>query len=78
MTPDPRPQGRVRDPDALKQFKLEHLGEPCDECELRPGTDPHHVTFKSQSGDDVETNLRWLCRFCHIDLHGGKIDRYVR
>lgn len=64
---------RIVDPDALRQFRLEHLDEPCELCERRPGTDPHHVTFRSQGGDDVADNLLWLCRLCHDDLHAGRL-----
>lgn len=70
---DPRPPKRVRDPDALARFRLENLGEPCEACELRPGTDAHHVRYRSQGGDDAPHNLRWLCRDCHRDLHDGRV-----
>jgi hypothetical protein len=68
-------QPRVKDPDALKRFRLEHLDEPCELCELRPGTDPHHVQYRSHGGDDTPENLLWLCRACHDDLHAGRVDR---
>jgi len=70
MTPDPRPPKRVKDPDALRRYRLAHLHEPCEVCELRPGTDAHHVTFRSQGGDDHANNLIWLCRICHNSEHG--------
>jgi hypothetical protein len=73
---DPRPPGRIKDPEALRQFRLEHLGEPCEICERRPGTDPHHTLFRSQGGDDSEKNLLWLCRLCHDSVHNGRLDRY--
>lgn len=73
---DPRPPGRVIDPEAILTFRLKNIGEPCHICERRPGTDPHHVTFRSQSGDDHESNLLWLCRLCHDDIHAGRAARY--
>ena len=73
---DPKPEGRVRDPDALKRFRLEHLGEPCDFDCGRFGTDAHHRVFRSQGGNDEESNLIWLCRPCHDGIHAGRIDRY--
>lgn len=76
MPPDPRPQARVRDPAALKRFRLENLGEPCEICEQRAGTDPHHIQFRSQGGGDVAWNLLWLCRPCHDDIHAGRSERY--
>lgn len=60
MTPDPRPPRRIKDPDALRTFRLTMMNEPCEVCELRPGTDAHHVTFRSQGGDDTPDNLVWL------------------
>ena len=67
---------RIRDPDALARFKLAHLGDPCEICELRPGVDAHHVRYRSQGGDDVESNLIWLCRSCHDGIHNGRLSRY--
>ena len=61
---------RIKDPDAIARFRLEHLGEPCDDCELRPGLAVHHGKFRSQLGDDVESNFVWLCRVCHDARHG--------
>jgi len=61
---------RVRDPDALRRFRLEHAGEPCEACELRPGIHAHHRKFRSQLGDDHESNLSWLCGSCHDQAHG--------
>lgn len=74
-SPDPKPEPRVKDKAALARFRLEHLGEPCEICELRPGTDPHHKVFRSQGGDDHATNLLWLCRYCHDGVHNGRLDR---
>ncbi len=70
MTPDPKPKKSVKDVDALRRFRLQHLGEPCDDCELRPGAHVHHVIFRSQSGDDKPENLAWLCQPCHDARHG--------
>jgi 5-methylcytosine-specific restriction endonuclease McrA len=76
MTADPRPEGRVRDPDALKQFRLENLGEPCELCEKRLGGHVHHKVFRSQGGNDEPDNFMWLCVCCHDDIHAGRSDRY--
>lgn len=70
MTPDPRPKKRVKDPEALRRFRLEMAGEPCQDCELRPGVHVHHVKFRSQGGDDLPGNLAWLCIICHDARHG--------
>ena len=74
--PDPRPPKRIKDPDLLRRYRLENLGLPCEVCERRQGTDPHHVVFRSQRGDDVRGNLLWLCRPCHDDVHAGRVSRY--
>ena len=67
---DPKPQARIRDPELLRHFRLEMAGEPCERCELRPGIHVHHRKFRSQGGDDLESNLLWLCGTCHDEVHG--------
>lgn len=76
MSSDFRPRKRIKNPDALKRFRLEMLGEPCERCELRPGSEVHHEQFRSQGGDDVPANLWWLCRHCHSGIHDGRVGRY--
>jgi 5-methylcytosine-specific restriction endonuclease McrA len=73
---NPRPPQRIKDPEAVKRFRLEHLGEPCELCERRLGIDPHHKVFRSQGGNDEASNLMWLCRACHDGIHIGRLDRY--
>ena len=63
---------RIRDPELLKRLHLELLGEPCELCERRPGTQLHHRKLRSQGGDDVRENLAWICSFCHDDLHSAR------
>jgi 5-methylcytosine-specific restriction endonuclease McrA len=70
VTPDPKPTKRVKDPAALRAYRLEMQGEPCMACELRRGEHVHHVKFRSQGGGDVAHNLMWLCRYCHDLAHG--------
>ena len=70
MPSDFKSESRVRDPDLLRLFRLEHFGEPCDACELRPGVHVHHKIFRSQGGGDVNENLQWLCGSCHDQAHG--------
>lgn len=67
---DLRPPARVRDIHALSAFRLEHLGEPCEECELRAGIHVHHKVFRSRGGGDLPSNLAWLCGVCHDAAHG--------
>lgn len=65
-----KPTPRVKDPNLLRAFRLEHLGEPCERCELRPGIHAHHKIFRSRGGDDAIENLAWLCGSCHDEEHG--------
>ena len=76
LSSDSKPRKRIKDPDALERFRLEHAYEPCDECGLRPGSEVHHDTFRSQSGGDVPSNLRWLCTVCHSGRHGIRAFTY--
>ena len=76
MAPDPKPPARIRDPLLLKQFRLEHIGEPCDvaaNCapERRSIT---HVPVPQSGGMTSEENLLWLTSVvCHDDIHGRPI-----
>lgn len=67
---DPRPPKRVKDPEALRSFRLLMQGEPCQDCEMRAGVHVHHNVFRSQGGGDTADNLVWLCRPCHDARHG--------
>lgn len=73
MPPDPKPSKRIRDPDLMRRLHLELAGEPCDQCDTRPGAHLHHVHFRSRGGDDVRSNLLWLCSVCHMDIHAGRL-----
>ena len=70
VSPDWKPEKRLRNPDVLRKFRLEHLGEPCFRCEQRMGVHVHHTTFRSQGGSDTEDNLEMLCIICHDAAHG--------
>ena len=60
---------------ALRRFRLERVGEPCELCELRPGSEVHHRVFRSQGGSDVEENLVFVCSDCHRGIHDGTVRR---
>lgn len=70
MPADPKPAKRLKDPEALRRFRLAHIGELCWHCEARSGIHAHHRKFRSQLGDDHESNLVWLCGACHDQAHG--------
>lgn len=75
MPYDPRPVARAKDPTALRRFRLERVGEPCEICEARQGTEVHHRVFRSQGGDDVEENFVLVCVDCHRGIHDGTVRR---
>lgn len=71
LVSDRKPRRRIKDPAVLRRLHLKLYGEPCESCEHRPGTELHHVKLRSQSGDDSEGNLVWICALCHRALHGN-------
>jgi 5-methylcytosine-specific restriction endonuclease McrA len=70
VSSDFRPAKRVKDPEFLKHFRMEHLNELCAMCDMRPGAHIHHRILRSQGGGDVPENCVWLCTSCHSDVHG--------
>lgn len=59
MTPDPRPEARIRDSDLMRILHAERDKE----CALSGetfGLELHHILPRSQGGDDVRANLVWL------------------
>lgn len=70
MSADWKAPARIRSALTLRRFRLEHVGEPCDRCEVRVGVHVHHRVFRSQGGSDVDENLEWLCMACHNEAHG--------
>lgn len=78
MSADPKPAARVKDPIALRRFRLEHISEPCERCQIRMGSEVHHRIFRSQGGSDVDDGtLEWLCLPCHRGIHDGHLDRIL-
>lgn len=76
---DPRPTGRLRDPQLLRRLHLEF--DECVVCGAVYGLTLHHLLSRAQGGDDVRANLISLCMGngvsdCHGKLHSG--DRAVR
>lgn len=66
---DPKPERRTRDLQLMRQLHLELIGEPCELCERRPGTQLDHILPRSRGGGDTRTNLRWVCVHCHTARH---------
>ena len=42
---------------------------PCRVCRMHGTTDPHHLVFREDYGDDIEANIVPVCRPCHEALH---------
>jgi 5-methylcytosine-specific restriction endonuclease McrA len=70
MVSDFKTARRVRDPEALRRFRLENAMELCWMCSMRPGHHIHHRIHRSQGGGDTPENLVWLCMVCHSEEHG--------
>ena len=64
MTPDPRPEARIRDSDLMRILHAERTKE----CAITGETERlelHHILPRSQGGDDVRANLVWLTAALH-------------
>lgn len=59
----------------VKKAAADRDGNVCILCG-RPATDVHHVTFRSQGGEDDINNVVCLCRACHEAAHGVNARRY--
>lgn len=72
IQPDPKPDPRIVDRDAMRVARL--ASDYCAACGGEPGS-VHHVIPRSERGDDVAGNLLLLCgngtMGCHGALHGN-------
>ena len=41
----------------------------CRFCKTRNNLHVHHIVYRSQGGDDVDSNLCVLCDHCHDGIH---------
>ncbi len=64
---DPSPYRR------LHQQVLERDGWRCQQCGNLGNLHVHHITFRSQLGQDAEHNLITLCAKCHEEAHQKRI-----
>ena len=53
----------------LHRQVLERDGWRCQGCGSMQNLQVHHLTFRSQSGGDMEQNLITLCAECHEQVH---------
>jgi hypothetical protein len=64
LTPDPRPEARIRDSDLMRILHADRAKE----CALSGDIswlELHHILPRSQGGDDVRANLVWLGGYLH-------------
>ena len=63
MTADPKRGPRVRNPDLMRAMHTEH--RECCLCGRTNRLELHHVLPRGRGGDDVRSNLVWLCAEQH-------------
>jgi 5-methylcytosine-specific restriction endonuclease McrA len=56
--------------EALRQQVLRRDGWRCQCCGTMANLEVHHREFRSQGGDDSESNLITLRATCHAQVHG--------
>ena len=62
-----------------KAFILNRDKYTCQHCKTKQGTlEVHHIIFRSNGDSDEPDNLITLCRYCHRELHSGKINLNVK
>ncbi|PYU18161.1 MAG: hypothetical protein DMG30_28870 [Acidobacteria bacterium] len=53
----------------LRLSTLKRDGWRCQSCGSSVGLEVHHITPRSNLGDDVQENLITLCWKCHRQIH---------
>jgi len=48
----------------------------CAICGVWTLAPPHHITPRSQGGEDTAENLITLCHVCHHEIHHGRVKKY--
>lgn len=75
VTPDFKPESRIVDKKALTRAMRENEANDhrglCWGCPKprKLATEPHHIIFRSQGGDDLVENIAPLCLSCHTLFH---------
>ena len=57
---------------AARKLALNRDGYRCRDCGKAGMLEVHHIQSLSKGGDNELTNLRTMCRSCHIALHRPK------
>lgn len=64
---------------SYQHIKVQRLGKErdcfmCFICSKVTGTaEGHHMLFHSEDGPEIIENIVTLCKPCHVDYHGGKL-----
>lgn len=54
-------------PDDIREKIWDRCKGRCEYCGKK-AVDPHHITYRSQGGNNSVDNLIALCRVCHEDI----------
>ena len=65
----PRLKLSAEDYNLLRHRLLERDGWRCQNCGSSKDLHVHHLTKRSELGDDTEENLITLCALCHKQIH---------
>lgn len=71
--PDVKGEARIIDPIALRTKRLREKECRVEDCG-GPASDPHHLIYRSNGGDDVEANIIPICHDHHMILHFDATD----
>ena len=74
----PRLKLGIEDYDLLRHQVLERDGWRCQNCGSSQALHVHHLSKRSQLGDDALDNLTTLCVNCHEREHGRVGIRSIR
>lgn len=55
---------------AVRAQVFERAGGKCEQCGLRPPTEPHHLRYPPWGAFDVPENMLAVCHACHCEIHG--------
>jgi 5-methylcytosine-specific restriction endonuclease McrA len=69
ITKRPRLRLDLKSFQLLRHSILRRDGWRCQSCGSRLGLEVHHITPRSQLGNDAEENLITLCWECHRRIH---------
>jgi len=57
--------------DDLKEYVIERDNRMCQNCGVGTEATPHHIKYRSGSGENFANNLILLCMKCHHQIHNS-------